>query len=207
VCTKFLNLDVDRRNAIINAALKEFASKGYDDASTNVIAKESGISKALMFHYVSNKKDFFLFLYDYCLEIIKEEYFELVDYNEKDILERLRQTYLLKIKVLRKHPWIFDFTKVAVFTESSAVKEELDERRKNTEMASYEKFYGDIDMSKFRDGLDIEKCKQLIFWSVGGYANQLLEVMRNTEPVEFDYEKIGIEFDGYLDELRKSFYQ
>ncbi|MEM5769547.1 MAG: TetR/AcrR family transcriptional regulator, partial [Bacillota bacterium] len=59
----------------MNAALREFASKGFDDASTNVIAKESGISKPLMFHYVKNKKDLFLFLFDYCLEILDREYF------------------------------------------------------------------------------------------------------------------------------------
>ncbi|WP_242822971.1 TetR/AcrR family transcriptional regulator [Syntrophobotulus glycolicus] len=46
-----------RRNAILNAAFKEFAERGFDEASTNVIAKESGISKGLMFHYVNSKKD------------------------------------------------------------------------------------------------------------------------------------------------------
>ena len=61
--SKFLSLEPERRNAILNAALKEFAGKGFDDASTNVIAKEASISKPLMFHYVNNKKDFFLFLY------------------------------------------------------------------------------------------------------------------------------------------------
>jgi TetR/AcrR family transcriptional regulator len=65
--SKFLSLDRDRKNAILNAALREFASKGFDETSTNVIAKESGISKPLMFHYINNKKDFFLFLYDYCM--------------------------------------------------------------------------------------------------------------------------------------------
>lgn len=70
--SKLLNLEPERRNAILNAALKEFAIKGFDDASTNVIAKEAGISKPLMFHYVNNKKDFFFFLYDYCMEILEK---------------------------------------------------------------------------------------------------------------------------------------
>ena len=47
---KLLNLEPGRRDAILNAALKEFILEGYDKASTNVIAKEAGISKALMFH-------------------------------------------------------------------------------------------------------------------------------------------------------------
>jgi TetR/AcrR family transcriptional regulator len=86
---KFLNLDQERRDAILNAALKEFARKGFDKASTNVIAREAGISKPLLFHYVKNKRDFFLFLYDYCLELLEREYFSQIDLEEKDIFERL----------------------------------------------------------------------------------------------------------------------
>ncbi|MBC1645335.1 TetR/AcrR family transcriptional regulator, partial [Listeria welshimeri] len=47
-------LDKKRKIAILNSALKEFTIKGYDEASTNVIAKEADISKALMFHYIGN---------------------------------------------------------------------------------------------------------------------------------------------------------
>lgn len=204
---KLLNLEQERREEIINAALKEFSTKGFDDASTNVIAKEAGISKSLMFHYVNNKKDFFLFLYDYCLGIIKKEYFDLIDLDEKDIFERLKNTYMLKVKVLKKYPWIFDFTKAVVFTDSEAVKKELDERRKNLDEYSLMNFYGDIDISKFRDNLDAEKSKQLIYWAIGGYANQILEEIRSDENYVADYEKIGMEFNGYLNELRKSFYK
>lgn len=204
--SKFLSLELERRNIIMNAALKEFASKGYDDASTNVIAKESGISKPLMFHYVNNKKDFFLFLYDYCLDILNSEYFDHIDLNEKDIFERLRQTCLLKIQVMQKYPWIFDFIRVAVFTDSEVVKDELVKRRKIVEASSFERFYGDIDTSRFRSELDMEKAKQLIFWAVGGYANQILEQLKSSDILEFDFEKIRTEFDSYLAELRKTYY-
>lgn len=205
--TKFLNLEPVRRNTILNAALREFASKGFDDASTNVIAKESGISKPLMFHYVNNKKDFFIFLYDYCLDIVNQEYFDQINLHEKDIFERLRQTCLLKIQLLKKYPWIFDFIRVAVFTDSEMVKEEVEKRRKMVEASSFERFYGDIDTSRFRSGLDIEKSKQLIFWAVGGYADQILEKFKSLDIKEFDFDKIRTEFDGYLAELRKTYYK
>lgn len=204
--SKFLSLESDRRNLVLNAALKEFAGKGFDDASTNVIARESGISKPLMFHYVTSKKEFFLFLYDYCLGVLESEYFGRIDLQEKDIFERLRQTCLLKIQVMKKYPWIFDFIRVAVFTDSEAVKDELITRKRMVEAGSLERFYGDIDTSRFRSGLDIEKAKQLIFWAVSGYAGQILEQFKGSDVPEFDYEKIRTEFDGYLDELRKTYY-
>jgi len=202
-----MSLETERRDAIMNAALREFASKGFDEASTNVIAKESGISKPLMFHYVNNKKDFFIFLYDYCLDIVNQEYFDQINSHEKDIFERLRQTCLLKIQLLKKYPWIFDFIRVAVFTDSEVVKEEVEKRRKMVEASSFERFYGDIDTSGFRSGLDIEKAKQLIFWAVSGYANQILEQFKSLDIKEFDFDKIRTEFDGYLDELRKTYYK
>lgn len=207
IFSKFLSLETDRRNVILNAALKEFAAKGFDDASTNVIAKESSISKPLMFHYINNKKDFFLFLYDYCLEILEREYFARIDVQEKDIFERLRQTCLLKIQVMQKYPWIFDFVRVAVFTNSSAVKDELDKRRKKVEDSSFERFYSDINTSRFRSELDVDKAKQLIFWAVGGYAGQILEQVKSSDILEFDFEKIRTEFDVYLNELRKAYYK
>jgi TetR/AcrR family transcriptional regulator len=205
--SKFLSLEPERRNAILNAALREFASKGFDDASTNVIAKESGISKPLMFHYVNNKKDFFLFLYDYCLDILEREYFDRIDLHEKDIFERLRQTCLLKIQVMQKYPWIFDFIRVVVFTDSDEVKDELKKRRKMVEASIFERFYGDIDTSRFRSELDVEKAKQLTFWAVSGYAGEILEQFRSNDAPAYDFEKIRAEFDDYLNELRKTYYK
>ena len=48
-------LQKQRKEALLNAALKEFAEVGYEQASTNRIARDAGISKPLMFHYVGNK--------------------------------------------------------------------------------------------------------------------------------------------------------
>lgn len=205
--TKFLNLEQERRDAIINAALKEFAAKGYDDASTNVIAKDSGVKKALMFHYINSKKAFFIFLFDYCNQILKKEYHDLINFNERDILERFRQVYLLKIDVILKYPWIFEFVKVAMLTESDEVKKELHEKIKKGESAGYEIMFGNIDESKFREGLDIEKCKKLIYWSIWGYTMNLMGELQSLKIMELDFEKIQMEFDSYLNELRKSYYK
>ena len=206
IFSKLLKLEPKRRDAILNAALKEFATKGFDEASTNVIAKEAGISKGLMFHYVSSKKDFFLFLCDYCSKIVKREYFDLINFNEKDLLERLRQSYILQLELLCKYPWILEFTRITAYEKSDEVRKELDEILKGTQPICYETLFGTIDESIFREGLDVERCKRLIFWANVGFANQILEDIRNSEISELDYDKIIEELDGYLNELRKSFY-
>lgn len=205
--SKIVNLEDKRRDAILNAALKEFATKGFDEASTNAIAKESGISKGLMFHYVNSKKDLFLFLYDYCTEMVDKEYFKLMNFKERDIFERLRQSYLLQLELLQKHPWIFEFNKISAVTKSDEINKELEERKKGKQSLCYATMYDLIDESKFREGLDVERCKQLIFWANVGFTNQILEYIRNSEENELDYDKIIAQLDGYFNELRKIFYK
>ena len=61
-----INTEDAKIQGIINAALKEFAQRGYEEASTNRIAKAAGMSKALMFHYVKSKEELLLMLLDYC---------------------------------------------------------------------------------------------------------------------------------------------
>ena len=203
---KLLNLESERRDAVLNAALKEFVLQGYDNASTNIIAKEAGISKALMFHYVSSKQELFFIVYDYFFDIIKREYLELMDYDEKDIFVKLRQSYYLQIKLSEKYPFIFDFNKLLQSTNSNEVNKQLENRMIEQHSSCYPKLFDEIDETKFRKGLDIEKCKQFIFWSNIGFTNQILDKIRNNEKSYMDGEAIMSELDGYFEELRKIFY-
>ncbi|UUI03476.1 TetR/AcrR family transcriptional regulator [Oceanobacillus jeddahense] len=204
---KIKSLEPKRKDAILNAALKEFAANGFDDASTNVIAKEAGISKGLMFHYVNSKKDLFLFLYDYCTKMIDEEYLDLMNFDEPDIFEKLRQSYLLQLELIQKYPWIFEFINLSSATKSDEVNRELEKRTHEKVSSCHETLFDTVDESKFREGLDIKKSKQLILWSNVGFTNQILADMRNTKTSELDYDHIIAELDGYLDELRKVFYR
>ena len=204
---KLLDLEPQRRDAILNAALKEFAVQGYDNASTNVIAKNAGISKALMFHYVSNKQELFFIVYDYFSNLIKREYFEQMNFEEKDVFERLRQSYLLQIKMSEKYPWILEFGKLKRITNSGEVNHELELRAHKDQSNCYPKLFDNIDEAKFRKELDLEKCKQFIFWSNIGFAEQVLEEIRNSESSSLDTESIVKKLDEYFNELRKIFYE
>lgn len=202
--TKLFELDSRRRDAILNAALKEFSSQGYDNASTNVIAKEARISKALMFHYVSSKQELFLIVYDYFANLMEKEYFELMNYDEKDIFDRLRQSYILQIRLLEKYPWITEFEKLTHTTNSNEVNKELENRVQHSNC--YPNLFAQIDEVKFRKGLDIEKCKQFILWANIGFTNQLLDELRTTDITTVNSQIIIEKLDGYFDELRKVFY-
>ena len=53
----FNELEKEKQDRIIEAAIKEFAEYGYENGSTNRIVKECGISKGSLFKYFENKED------------------------------------------------------------------------------------------------------------------------------------------------------
>lgn len=200
------SLEEERRLLLINAALKEFSIKSYDKASTNSIAKDAGLSKALMFHYVKNKETLFLYLVDYCIAKINKEYTEKMNESEKDIFKRLRQSYVLQIALRRVYPWIFEFNDLADQTKSTVINEKL-KKKTEQEMGCFENLFQAIDESKFCKGLSIERYKELIFWSNVGFTEQLLLKIRDTKRENIDYDKVIEEIDNYFSDLRTLFYK
>ena len=120
--SKFLKLEPEKRERILNAAISEFAQKGYKNASTNEIVKEAGISKGLIFHYFKNKKQLYFYLYDYLMEIMAEEYFQESWLDEKDFFKKMRMASLAKLELYRRHPLIFKFFLTAYAETDDEVK-------------------------------------------------------------------------------------
>jgi AcrR family transcriptional regulator len=204
--TRLLDLEPKRRDSILNAALKEFAMKGFDNASTNIIAREAGISKALMFHYVNSKQELFLLVYDYFTELLNKRYYTKMNLAEKDIFVRLQQSYILQIELIKQYPWIFELNRISVPTNSEEVNNALKERVDEKQLLCYNQIFDMIDESKFRNSLDIAMSKQFIFWANVGFTNEMLDDIRNLKSSALDYELLVKKIDGYLEELRKIFY-
>lgn len=66
----FKATSADRKRRVFEAAIKEFASKGFNGANVNAIAKAAGISIGSMYSYFESKEDLFLSVMDHCLEMM-----------------------------------------------------------------------------------------------------------------------------------------
>lgn len=202
-----LNTNDPKIQSILNAALKEFSQRGYDEASTNRIAKAAGISKALMFHYVKSKEELFLLLMDYCQKTIDEDYWNKLDWQEKDIFKRLLQSYTLQIDIMKQNPWVFDFTDLQVETKSEAINQKVAHKAKQQPSHCAEDLFNDVDETKFRTGLDVARCKQLIFWGNIGFTNEILAELKHSDYEQIDYQGITDKLTQYLEDLRSVFYE
>jgi AcrR family transcriptional regulator len=54
---RFENVDADKRARLIEAAMKEFATHGYEQASMNRIIETAGFSKGSFYYYFDDKAD------------------------------------------------------------------------------------------------------------------------------------------------------
>ena len=70
---KFFALPEEKRHQIINAAIEVFSKYDYKHASTDLIAAKAGISKGSLFYYFHNKKELYLYLYNYIMDVMKEQ--------------------------------------------------------------------------------------------------------------------------------------
>ncbi|MBC8062761.1 MAG: TetR/AcrR family transcriptional regulator [Clostridiaceae bacterium] len=205
--SKFLNIEEEKQQRILDAAMKEFAQKGFEKASTNEIIKEARISKGLLFHYFNNKKTLYLFLYDYCLELCMNEFYKKINMDEKDIFIKLRQCLHIKLELLKKYPEIFGFVEVSYRERLYEIKSDLQLINESFLVSSYAKIFQNIDTSKFKEGLDIEKCVKIIIWAIDGFGAEAMKNEKLLTSNRESYEKAFVEADVYMEVLKNCFYK
>lgn len=204
---KFNKLDKEKQGRILNAAIQEFARKGFENASTNEMVKEAGISKGLLFHYFKSKKQLFLFLFDYFIDVITNEFYQKVDLSETDFFERIKQASFIKMELLKKFPDIFHFLETAYMEDSAALKMELDERKKELTAVNMNKIFEGINFSKFRDDVDVLKAVKIITWTFESLGNEEVQRVKALNLPEIDYKLIFAEVNEYTEFLKKCFYK
>ncbi len=85
----------DRREQVLEAAIREFAEAGYAAASTAAIAKRAGISQPYIYALFPNKRDLFLAVHDRVQGRVRATFRDAVRGagTAEDALDRMGQTY------------------------------------------------------------------------------------------------------------------
>ncbi|WP_172370877.1 TetR family transcriptional regulator [Sporosarcina jiandibaonis] len=205
--TKFENVEVEKQKNILNAALKEFAEKGYEQASTNQIVKDAGIGKGMLFYYFTSKKKLYSYLVDYCIDILEKEYLERVDYSHTDLFERLKVISKVKWGFLVKYPEAINFISALFLKNPDQLESELNKKFQAIQEKWTAVLYEDIDFSLFRDDIDSVKALEVVQWSIHGYEESLKRRFCDQVISEIDYEIYFEEFYEYVDVLKTVFYK
>jgi TetR/AcrR family transcriptional regulator len=204
---KLEKMEQERKEKLVNAALKEFAVKGYDEASTNIIAKEAGLSKSLLFHYVGSKRELFLLLYEIAIKTIMDDFFGSIDLQQKDMIERCQQIAFVKMEVLHKYPQLFDFFKTAIDATSEEVKPDLEKRNKGLRSIGFENLFDGVDKSLFRDDIEPDRAVKMVTWFMNGFADEIQAKVSNLRMDEINFEALTENSNAFFALLKKILYK
>ena len=175
---KFFALPIEKQRRIINAAYRVFSENSYKKAPMSEIAEEGNISKSLLFHYFTNKKDLYMYLWDNACEITTQAIREYKTLDTDDFFEMLRRTLLSKCSVMRDYPYMYAFSLRAYYETAPEIKDSIQENfnvaSKESEMLVIEK----IDKSKLRKDIDIKTMYTEILYAVDGYMLQKYRMNR-----------------------------
>lgn len=204
---KFMSMEEDKRERIIDAAMKEF-SKGYTEASTDVIVKEAGISKGLLFHYFGSKRGLFLFLHKYVLDIFTTEYGKVISDN-RDFLENIKIASKLKEELSLRYPLVFGFMLKAHFSINDVFPEGLpgDLLNLNDTLMKQICRKSNNDKALFKEGIDIEKAQNIIIWTMNGFIDSLFRYGEDVDAYKAHHHDAAQELEEYMQTLRKILYR
>ena len=197
--SKFFDVKKDKQDAIINAALKTFALKGYKDASTDVIVKEAGISKGLLFHYFTSKQGLYDFICDYSTKYMILEVTRAVKKSEKDLFSLMSQIGQGRVRVMRNYPFMNRFLRSLKLEDDPEALEAIGSSITELDR-TYANIYDQIDSRSLVQPGQLSKIIDIIDWVSNGFLEQYFKV---DDP---DPDALYESFSDYLTLLRTHFY-
>lgn len=209
--SSFTKTSEEKQRRIINAALNEFSKQPYETASTNKIVQEAGISKGLLFHYFRNKKNLYLFLYEYVLDKYTETTFTDLDGSEPDIFKRYKQLLSINMNLAQQNPSFFQFISMVHLEKSTEVTSELKALQSVKENYNYDKFLSDIDYSLFKEEIDTKYALNTINFVLDGISNRYNQQLKDAN---YDFDVLttltgecAVEMQEYSQFLKPLFYK
>lgn len=203
----FSKLEPEKRRRVLDAAMSEFASEGFEKASTNRIVEKAEIGKGMLFYYFKSKKALYDYLVEYALEFIHEEYLSKIDAAQADFIEKYRDAGKIKMEAQFKNPHVFNFLGKIVLNNENELSLKNSKKIKEYRKENMRKMFSNIDMSFFREDIPGEKIVKFIGWLMEGYQNEIMAKLKGADLEDVDFNPYWEEFHENLDLFKKIFYK
>ena len=203
----FENLVEDKRQRILEACIREFADKGYENASTNAIVKDAKISKGILFHYFGNKKNLFLYIVKYCLEYLITGFKKYPLLKSNDIFDRLLELGVIKLQIYNTSPNISRVILQAFMNAPEDIRAEIQDKYQQISNQFMPAIFKDIDTSKFRNGVKPEKALEVVMLFLEALQGKYIKQYQGREQELLgDVDKIMEEYKEYIEVLKYGIY-
>lgn len=169
---KFFDLKKEKQDRILNGALKVFALNGYKNGSTDVIVKEAGISKGLLFHYFGTKQELYRFLLDYSIRFLQLEIRSNVSASETDYFTIWRQILASEESIMDQYPYMIAFLESAETETDPDTFEPEDEKKRSKDV--YAKALQNADFVHINPEVDIKAVEQMLHFTRNSIQRKLM---------------------------------
>ncbi len=182
----FRSLTPEKRDKVFKAAVHEFASKGYRNASMNSVVKIARISKGSLFQYFRTKQALFDGVVEMALIEVKN-YLKQVreDTSNMSFFDRLAQLIRAGFEFIDKHPLLARiYFHLIQSGETPFGVERMLQLHKLSDEFMADLIRDAIGRAEIRDDLDVERVAFLV--------NALMETLLRAYYTEFMASGLGL---------------
>ncbi|SCZ07475.1 TetR/AcrR family transcriptional regulator [Alkaliphilus peptidifermentans] len=201
----FYELDIDKRNRIIDAGLREFAEQSYNEASTNRIVKAAGIGKGSLFKYFKNKEDFYFYVLDSLIADLVEDVKDDISSLKGDIFDIIIGYAEIEFNWHMNNPDKYKLMKRAFIEDNSVMFQKTMDRYREAGNLMYYNLLKDADTVRLKPAND--KLINVLKWIIEGYNNDFNKKIDAFADID-DMKKMYIkELKEYMEIIKKGIYK
>lgn len=124
----FFNLEPEKRQAVVQASLEEFAQHPYEQASLSRIVENCGIAKGSMYQYFEDKLDLYLYIVEMAYEQ-KKTYVSKAFSLDGDMFDILEEYYRQSHLFAKEYPLLHQVANKLWDSRAQVLDSQLEEGR------------------------------------------------------------------------------
>ncbi|WP_346929434.1 TetR/AcrR family transcriptional regulator [Clostridium sp.] len=150
------------KEKILNAAIAEFGTKIYENASLNNICNDNKISKGLIYHYFENKDELFLKCVEVCFDELVE-YLSKEEFGQLDFQKYMQNYFDLRYRFLKENVYYSHIFFNAVLQPPVHLKEKIRNLRADFDALNINHYRMALSNVTLRDGITKEEATEYFF--------------------------------------------
>jgi AcrR family transcriptional regulator len=196
----FNELNDEKRQRIIDAAIEEFSQHGYENSSTNRIVKNAQIAKGSLFKYFYTKEDLYFYVLDYVVSKLISEMGSKIGNLPGDAYERIIMYSELEFEFLMSHPKEYQFFRKAFNKDGTEIYKKTEAKYSLVSNDFYYRLLEGANNDSFK--WDTKKALEIIKWVLKGYNEEFID----KTPMDEDLDEIKKNYSeglrGYLNIIK-----
>lgn len=209
MCRNFEKIPPDEQAKLRAICLEEFANKGYERASTNVIVERAAIPKGTLFYYFGSKKKLFLYLLDQSIQCYTDFFQKADDKKPADLFDRLIYISQIRFRFVEQEPLIYKFFVKAFMQIPLELEIEMGQRFQIYSTASSAMIKEDLDLSRFTPGVDVDELVEMLYLLMEGLFSRFSNDFKRSEPEDLleQVRQIEDRCREYFEMIKKGVYR